>query len=155
MIYNRWYTEKDERGRKTVVAYQKIPLVMVRRRMTIKTIANHMNNIKDDATTGVDYIMAFRKTRFARYNAMDVKMTRRNLLRKMKIGRNIESFWDKFHKQKEKIMSTITWWAKIDDLPEEERKILKAIDQRMDFYGKKYLQDMFNKVPDTKKEDNK
>ncbi len=55
---------------------------MVRRRMTLKTIANHMNNIKDNAITGVDYIMAFRKTRFARYGAMDVKMTRRSLLRK-------------------------------------------------------------------------
>ena len=151
MVYNRGYTEKDERGRKTLVAYQKIPLVMVKRRMTLKTIAQALNNIKDDTVTGVDFIMAFKKTRFARYNRMDANMTRRSLLRKAGAWRNLEKFWERFHKKKDIIMNTITWGAKIDDLPEEERKTLKAIDQRMDFYGKKYLQDMFNKIPDEKK----
>jgi hypothetical protein len=143
MIYNRGRIDKDKRWRKTLVAYEKIPLVMVRRRMTIKTIAKALNNIKDDAITGVDFIMAFKKTRFARYDRMDMNMTRRNLLRKAGAGRNLEKFWERFHKKKEMIMEIITWWAKIEELPEEERNVLKAIEQRMDFYGKKYLQDIY------------
>jgi len=143
MIYNRGTINKDNRWRKTLVAYEKIPLVMVRRRMTLKTIAKTLNNIKDDAITGVDFIMAFKKTRFARYNRMDMNMTRRNLLRKAGAGRNLEKFWERFHKKKDMIIEIITWWAKIEELPEEEQKILKAIEQRMEFYGKKYLQDIY------------
>ena len=143
MIYNRWRINTDKRWRKTLVAYEKIPLVMVRRRMTMKTIAKALNNIKDDAITGVDFIMAFKSTRFTRYNRMDMNMTRRNLLRNMWAGRNLEKFWERFHQKKEMIMNTITWGAKIDELPEEERKILKAIEQRMNFYGQKYLQDIY------------
>jgi hypothetical protein len=60
--------------------------------MTLKTIAKTLNNIKDDAITGVDFIMAFKKTRFARYNRMDMNMTRRNLLRKAGAGKNLEKF---------------------------------------------------------------
>ena len=143
MIYNRWSIKTDERGIKTVIAYQRIPLVMVRRRMTLKTVANALNNIKDDETTGVDFIMAFKKTRFARYDRTDASMTRRSLLRTAWAGRNLEKFWDRFHKQKDMIMNIITWGTPIDSLPEEERKVLKAIDQRMEFYGSKYLQNIY------------
>jgi len=143
MIYNRGRIDKDKRWRKTLVAYEKIPLVMVRRRMTLKTIAKALNNIKDDAITGVDFIMAFKKTRFARYDRMDMNMTRRDLLRKAGAGRNLEKFWERFHTKKDMIMETITWGAKIEELPEEEQKILKAIEQRMEFYGQKYLQDIY------------
>lgn len=143
MVYNRWYTEKDRRGIETKIAYQKIPLVIVKRRMTIKTIGQILNNIKDDAVTWVDFIMAFKKTRFARYTTIDNKMARIDLLRKTGAGRNIEKFWEKFHKKKDMIMNIITWGTPIDSLPEEERKVLKAIDQRMEFHGKKYLQDIY------------
>jgi hypothetical protein len=74
---------------------------------------------------------------------MDMNMTRRNLLRKAGAGKNLEKFWERFHKKKDMIMKIITWWAKIEELPEEEQKILKAIEQRMEFYGKKYLQDIY------------
>lgn len=151
MVYNRWYTEKDKRGIKTVVAYQKIPLVIVKRRMTMKTIAEALNNIKDDSVEGVDFIMAFKKTRFARYTRTGMNMARRDLLRGAGAGRNLEKFWEKFHKKKDMIMNIITWGAQIDSLPEEEREVLKAIEQRMAFHGKKYLQDVFNKIPEEKK----
>ncbi|MEI6672265.1 MAG: hypothetical protein WCL02_02655 [bacterium] len=33
---------------------------------------------------------------------------------------------------------------KINELPPEEQVVIKAIEKRMDYYGKKYLQDIYN-----------
>ena len=45
--------------------------------------------------------MAFSKTRFGRYDRMENKMARRKMLRKVKIGRNLETFGTQYNKQKE------------------------------------------------------
>jgi len=44
-----------------------MPVPMVRRRMTIKKIATAFNEIKDNEKQGVDFVMAFTKTRLGRY----------------------------------------------------------------------------------------
>lgn len=137
-------SETDNRWRKKVSAYEKMPIHMVRRRMTLKTIATMLNEIKDNRIQWVDFVMAFSKTRFGRYDRMENKMARRKMLRKVKIGRNLETFGTQYNKQKEKIMAVITWGSKIDDLPPEEQVVLKAIDKRIDYYGKQYLQDIYN-----------
>lgn len=137
-------SETDKRWRKKVTAYEKMPVHMVRRRMTLKTIATAFNEIKDNRIQGVDFVMAFSKTRLGRYGRMENKMARRKMLRKVKIGRNLETFGAQYNKQKEKIMAVITWGSKIEDLPPEEQVVLKAIDKRIDYYGKQYLQDIYN-----------
>ncbi|MEI6672264.1 MAG: hypothetical protein WCL02_02650 [bacterium] len=101
-------TETDKRGRKTLIGYEKMPIRMTRRRMTIKTMATMFNEIKDNPTQGVDFVMAFTKTRFGRYTRQEDKMTRRSILRNLNIGRNLEVFGIKYNKQKEKVMKILT-----------------------------------------------
>lgn len=139
-------TETDKRWRKTLIGYERMPIRMTRRRMTIKTMAQMFNEIKDNPTQGVDFIMAFTKTRFGRYTRQEDKMTRRNMLRKVNIGRNLETFGTKYNKQKEKVMTVLTWGMKIEELPPEEQVIIKAIDKRIDYYGRQYLQNTFNQT---------
>jgi len=138
--------ETDKRGRKTLVWYQTMPIRMTRRRMTIKTMANMFNEIKDNPTEWVDFVMAFTKTRFGRYMRQEDKMTRRAMLRKLNIGRNLETFGTKYNKQKEKMMNVLTWGINKEELPPEEQIVIKAIEQRIDYYGKKYLQNTFNQT---------
>jgi hypothetical protein len=52
--------------------------------------------------------MAFTKTRFGRYLRQEDKMARRAILRKLNIGRNLETFGSKYNKQKEKMMNVLT-----------------------------------------------
>lgn len=141
-----WVSKTDKRWRKEKVGYQTMPIRMVRRRMTIKDMANMLNKVKDDAKIGVDFVMAFTKTRFGRYTRQEDKMTRRSILRKLNIGRNLETFGTKYNKQKEKIMDIITWGSKVDELPPEEQVVIKAIEKRIDRYGRQYLQNTFKKV---------
>lgn len=137
-------TETDKRGRKTLIGYEKMPIRMTRRRMTIKTMATMFNEIKDNPTQGVDFVMAFTKTRLGRYTRQEDKMTRRSIIRSLNIGRNLEVFGIKYNKQKEKVMTVLTWGMQINELPPEEQVVIKAIEKRMDYYGKKYLQDIYN-----------
>ena len=135
--------ETDQRGRKKLVGYETMPLRMTRRRMTIKTIASKLNEIKDNEKDGVDFIMSFSKTRFLRYTRMEDKMLRRDILRKVNIGRNLETFGAKYAKKKQKMIETLTGGIKKEELPPEEEKVITAIERRMDFYKKKYLQSAF------------
>lgn len=137
-------TETDKRWRKTLIGYEKMPIRMTRRRMTVKTIAKMFNEIGDKPTQGVDFIMAFTKTRFGRYTRQGDKITRRNMLRKANIGRNLEAFGTKYNQQKQKVMTVLTWGMRREELPPEEQVVIKAIEKRMDYYGKKYLQDIYN-----------
>lgn len=141
-----WVSKVDKRWRKEKVGYQTMPIRMTRRRMTIKDMANMLNKIKEDPTKGVDFVMAFTKTRFGRYTRQDDKMARRSILRKLNIGRNLETFGTKYNKQKEKVMDIITWGSKVDELPPEEQVVIKAIEKRIDRYGKQYLQNTFKKI---------
>ena len=93
--------------------------------------------------------MAFKEARMGRYFRMNGNMNRRELLRKMKIGRNLDTFGRNFAKQKGKIMNRLTTGIDVTNLPKEEQEIIKAIGERIDYYGKKYLQDIFT---DTKME---
>lgn len=145
-MYRIGVSETDQRGRKKLVWFEKMPIHMTRRRMTIKTIANNFNQIKDNPTQGVDFVMAFTQTRFGRYSRQEKKMTRRNMLRKVNIGRNLESFGPQYNKQKEKLMTVLTWGSKIEDLPPEEKVVLTAIEKRIDYYGKQYIQNTFNQT---------
>lgn len=139
-------TETDKRWRKTLIGYERMPIRMTRRRMTIKTMAQMFNEIKDKDKEGVDFVMAFTKTRFWRYARQADKMTRRNMLRNVNIGRNLETFGTKYNKQKDKVMTVLTWGMKIEELPPEEQVVIKAIDKRIDYYGRKYLQNTFNQT---------
>lgn len=87
--------------------------------------------------------MAFKEARMGRYFRMSGSMNRRELLRKMKMGRNLETFGKNFAKQKEKIINRLTTGIDVSNLPKEEQEIIKAIKERIDYYGKKYLQDIF------------
>ena len=147
--------ETDQWGRKKVVGFETMPLRMTRRRMTINTVAKMINEIKDNPTTGVDFVMAFSKTRFTRYFRMTEKMDRRDILRKVNIGRNVETFRGKYEKQKTKIMTVLTGGIKIESLPPEEQPALKAIEARIDYYANKYMQNSYAKARQKPQEENK
>lgn len=134
-------TRRIRFGKKTVKGWivtqtltERLQFSTMKRRMTINTLIKKFNKIGDKPADGIRFIMGFDKGRFLRYTSAKLSTGIDQLGWKIGLQMNPQQFHEKFNVGKNNILSILDKWEKT----EEEKKVIDAIKNRINYYGYAY-----------------